>query len=366
MSNKLLIFLIGFFLINSILFAQSPFARDFNDSFNHNKNYSFTKIKERSINNNAYDFMALGYFINANNNMYLKTKEKKYLDYNLEVLKPILVDKGFSNYKNNNWKMDAPLSNQNAIVNGQEHLISEGYFFRYVGEFLDIIKTNKLYKKQQKNILNGLKFSFQKWKERSFDKHNDYSLFFHLRLHTGANWATVALYLKKYDSKKKSEYTTFINQFDEQLKKALKLKSKDGLMYYEWNSTYPEKFCNSLKNRKEYKPVIQDVSHGNHVVLYLIKANELNNPNWKNFNYTYLANTLKVNILKPDVITDNVDGTANTQSVLKNSGWKISDGWYKLIYYDNDLISYFKKCLPLYESKIKNSFLELQFNSIYL
>ncbi|WP_334126839.1 hypothetical protein, partial [Empedobacter brevis] len=225
---------------------------------------------------------------------------------------------------------------------------------------------NNLYETDQAKICKGLIYSFKKWKDRSFEKYDDYSLLFHQRLHTGANWGIVAMYLKKYDNKNSKMYSTYINQFDDQLEKALILKTEGGKKYYTWNSTYPEKFCKGLIKIKNYKPVIQDVSHGNHVVLYLLKAKELNNTNWKDFNFTYLSNTLKLKILKDDYISDNVDGTNTNDKNLSGSGWKISDGWLKLIYKDKTLSPLFQSSLSNYQNKINGSFLESQFNSIYL
>ena len=362
-NTKFAVFLMFFLGIQTNLsFSQNKKIYEYN--LNSNKNYGYNKIKSISKSNNAYNFMALGYFINANNNMYLKTKDKSYLETNLEIIKPILLNNDQNNYIKGNWKMNVAKTNQNAVVNGQEHLISEGYFFRYVGEFLDIISKNKLYKEHQSKICGGLIHSFSKWKERSFEKYGDYSSLFHQRLHTGANWGIVAMYLNIYDTNNSKDYSTFINQFDEQLKKALVLKTEGGKKYYTWNSTYPEKFCKALKTLKNYKPVIQDVSHGNHVVLYLLKAKELNNSNWNNFNFTYLSNTLKMKILKTYSIADNVDGTSTND--VKNTGWKISDGWYKLIYIDQTLDPLFQSSLNIYNNKIQGSFLEAQFNSIYL
>lgn len=357
------------YLIKTLLFIQICIAQpkeviSYNNLLEKSTGFGLERMLVISEGNNAYDFMALGYFINANNNMYLKTKNKFYIDSNFEVLKPILINDDTSNYINNNWRMNVAINNQNAIVNGQEHMISEGYFFRYVGEFLDIIIKNNLNNDYQQSICNGLIYSFTKWKDRSFIKYGDYSLLFQQRLHTGANWAIVALYLNKYDSQNSISYMDFINQFDNQLHKALVLKSENGQKYYCWNSNYPEKFCNALKKIKIYEPIVQDVSHGNHVVLYLLKAKELGNKNWLDFNFDYLRNTLKFKILKSNTISDNVDGS--TSNDIENTGWKVSDGWYKLIYGDNSLEHIFRKSLKNYESKIKNSFLELQFNSIYL
>lgn len=353
------------FIFSNFSFAQQNNIAKYNTDLSSSKNFGTQKMEALSKNKNTYDFMALGYFINANNNMYLKTKDKKYIDNNISIIKPILLDDNSNSaYKKNVWLMNVGKENQNAAVNGQEHLISEGYFFRYVGEFLDIISKNSLHENYQNSILNGLKYSFNKWKDKSFGKYGDYSMLFHQRLHTGANWAVVALYLIKYDTSNKNTYSVFVTLFDKELKKALIVnRSSSGVIYYTWNSTYPDKFCKALQQIKNYKSVVQDVSHGNHVVLYLIKAKELNNENWKNFNFSYLSNTLKLKILKTDSIADNVDGS--TDSSVKNTGWKISDGWMKLIYYDKSLYPLFDKSLKNYQNKINNSVLELQFNSIY-
>ncbi|SFI79467.1 hypothetical protein [Myroides guanonis] len=353
-----------FFLFVSLsIYSQNK--NTFDSNLNNSLNFNLDKFKEMSKSNNAYNFMTLGYFINANNNMYLKSGDILYLYNNLEIIKPILIDSSsVNNYNKNKWKMNVSKNNQNAIVNGREHLISEGYFFRYIGEFLDIISENNIFIQYQSSICSGLINSFSKWKDKSFKQYGDYSLLFHQRLHIGANWAIVALYLNKFDSKNSKDYMTFINIFDNQLEKALQLKEENGQKFYVWSSSYPEKFCKALKNIKNYSTLIQDVSHGNHVVLYLLKSKELKNRNWTEFNFSYLINTLKIKILKPHNISDNVDGTFENNG--KSTGWKISDGWYKLIYMDKSLYPIFQNSLKIHQNNIKNSFLESQFNSIYL
>ncbi|WP_334124752.1 hypothetical protein [Empedobacter brevis] len=161
-NTKVFLFLILFLGVQTTMsFSQNKNIRIYNQNLSHNKNYNFSKIKAYSKSNNAYNFMALGYFINANNNMYIKTGDKKYLDENLETIKPILIDNNQNNYSKNNWRMKVGQTNQNSIVNGQEHLISEGYFFRYVGEFLDIISKNNLYETDQAKICKGLIYLFK-------------------------------------------------------------------------------------------------------------------------------------------------------------------------------------------------------------
>ena len=148
--------------------------------------------------------MALGYFINANNNMYLKTKDKKYIDTNISVIKPILIDTNSNTSKPKEWLGDECRKRKSECSSERKGAFNFGrIFFRYIGEFLDILAKNKLYTNYQPAIESGLKYSFDKWKARSFSQYGDYSLLFHQRLHTGANWAVVALYLMKYDESDK-------------------------------------------------------------------------------------------------------------------------------------------------------------------
>lgn len=361
---RLIIYVICIVFFSSICFAQNNKQNSFNKAKTTSKYYNEKRYTALSTSKNTYNFMALGYYINANNNMYLKTKDKSFLEANLDIIKPILIDESSSNYLNDNWKMNVEKSNQNSSSNGKDHSISEAYFFRYVGEYLDILKSNNIYKEYHSKIFKGIKSSFYKWKNKSFKQYGDYSLLFHQRIHIGANWAIVALYLNKFDGKNNSDYKDFYTLFDKQLQKTLVLKQSGGLNYYVWNMNYPEKFTKFLQSIKKDNLIIQDVSHGNHVVLYLIKAKELNNKTWTNFNFQYLSNTLKLKILVANSIKDNVDGSSTPS--LKNTGWKISDGWLKLIYKDNSLEPLFEKSLKNYQSNIKNSSLELQFKSIYL
>lgn len=353
-----------FFLLTFSIYAQNH-VKKFDLVLSNSSLYGIDKIEKMSSSNNAYYFMAMGYFLNSNNNIYSKTKELKYLENNLEVIKRMLIADGPNNYTKNEWFMKVNSSNQNSTVNGQEHLISEGYFFRYVGEFLYLLRANNLFVEYQNPIHEALKYSFDKWRNKSFLKYGDYSLLFHERLHTGANWALVALYLKEFNTDSNNHfYSDFLNQFDEQILKNFKILGSGEKKYYSWNSTYSVRFTNYLKGLKKYNAVIQDVSHGNHVVLYLIKSLELKNRNLDGIKIDLLINTLKFKILTNDGISDNIDGSSSKS--VRNSGWKISDGWLKLIYFEPTLYPNIENSLSKYNSQIKGSYLEGQFNSIYL
>src|SRR5690606_1095318 len=245
--------------------AQSDIDRGYSQRLKANFGYSESKIQHFSVNKNAYDFMALGYYVNANNIMYLKTQNKEYLNKNMEVIEAVLL--ADNDYRQDKWRVKVAKSNRNASVNGQQSLLFEGYFFRYVVEFLHISEEKSLLPSNRRNsILKEAKYSFDKWYYRSVRSYKDASRLYHVRLHVGANWAAVALYLHRFTKEKK--YKDFYESFDKQLKQALEIKVINGNECYVWFSTYPERFTESLRRTEKEKKIVQDVSHGNHVVNY--------------------------------------------------------------------------------------------------
>ncbi len=326
---------------------------------------SLNQMVGYSKSNNSYNFMAIGYFFNANNLMYKSTNQIKYLESNMDVLENLIFDKrSRGNYMKNKWPISVAKSHMTANQNGLESLVYEGYFFRYLAEFYSIIKDNGLFKDRQVEILNTLKYSFDKWAVPSYEKFGDDSSFHHLRLHIGSHWATVAIYLFKYTNNQK--YFSFYNKFNQQVRKAMKKKIVNGNTCFIWNSTYPEKFNVALKRNQTYKPVIQDVSHGNHVVQFILDSYKLGYGNWSKNDLQYLSNTVKYILWNPKTISfsDMVDGSKSTDKSFVNEGWKQSDGWMKLMFYDNSLIDLYLKFFHKNESKIVNKFQGLQAISV--
>lgn len=354
------------FVIFCLLFGVSSnsqnFEKIYQERLSNSTDYSFEDIKAYAKSNNAYQFMSLGYFLNANDIMYNKTKDVKYLDLNIQILNTMLIEKNKYNYNDNAWLMDVDSKNQNSWINGKESLTFEGYFFRYVGEFLDIIKTNNLYVKKQDVILSSLENAFDKWLNISEKKYNDASNLFHLRLHIAANWASAALYLYKYTKDNKyNKYKDFYSAFDQQLKLNLKEKKVNGFTCYIWNSTYSTRFTKSLKGQKSYNPEIQDVLHANHIVNYVLVANKIEPSVWTKDDLVKFSNTLAEIIYSNNDFSDDVDGTASKSKELINTGWKQSDGWMKLIPYNSKLDSIYTNYYKNNTSKVNKSTYALQF-----
>src|SRR5690606_6428221 len=178
-----------------------------------------------------------------------------------------------------------------------------------------------------------------------------------------ANWDVVSLYLSKYYHNK--DYVSFYSEFDEQLKKALDVVVKQGYDCYVWNSTYPMLFTSKLKRIKSYDALVQDVTHGNHVINYVITSHELGVGVWTKDDLRKFANTIKYIVWNPksESFSDNVDGTNIYGTSLSKTGWRQSDGWMKLIKYDSKLKSIYLNFYKGNKSLVDSSSLGLQFIS---
>ncbi|SEA69339.1 hypothetical protein SAMN05421540_11029 [Psychroflexus halocasei] len=334
------------------------------DILDENTAYSYEVLSKMSLENNAYNFIAMGYLLNANNIMYLKTKDTTYLSKNLKLVENVLKSYVPNQKNSKNWTIQVSKNNGNFKHNGSESIVFEGYFFRYVGQFLYIIHNNNLFKSKQPSIFNGLKYSFDKWNKISVKRHGDQSNLFHQRFHISATWAEVALYLDCMGAQK-PYYYSFYSTFDEQLAGALIEKKFNDHPYYIWNSTYRNRFTNALKKRKSNPNIIQDVTHGNHVVEYVLTAVKLGSETWSKEDLKKFSNTILYSMYNnmEHRFSDNVDGSFSKNESFQNTGWKVSDGWIKLIPYDEELAVLFKNFYKKNQLKIKNSSLSLQFQA---
>jgi hypothetical protein len=354
--NKILVLLVGFFTIMNSNAQDLDFAKLYEKQLVNSSNYSFNDIEAFAKSKNAYHLMSLGYFVDANNIMFSKTKDLKYLDLNLKIINIMFSNKIKDNDK---WLMNVNSTNQNSFINGKESITYEGYFSRYFAEFLDIVITNKLYINNQKILISNLKNTFDKWLIRSLAKYHDASNLYHQRLHIAANWGCTALYLYKYTNEVK--YKDFYRELDMQLRSSLKEVSVAGHNCYIWNSTYSSRFTTALKNMKNYKDEIQDVSHANHVLNFVIAAHKIEPEVWGDADLVKFSNTLLYIIFKKDNFSDSVDGSSSLNKEMFGTGWKQSDGWMKLIPYNSRLYDIYLTYFLKNNSKINKSTYSLQY-----
>src|SRR5690606_16935261 len=133
--------------------------------------------------------------------------------------------------------------------------------------------------------------------------------------------------------------------------------------YYAWNSNYPDRFTKSLKANLHNPSHIQDVTHGNHELNYIITAVNLQTGTWNKKDLERFSNTIKYSVWNENSLSfsDYVDGTNSSSKELKNTGWKQSDGWMKLIDYDPDLLHIYSEYFQKNTKMIQHSSLGLQY-----
>jgi len=279
--------------------------------------YSQKRISSKSTRGNSIFFLEIGYYLNSNNML-----GKQDISY--KVIQNI-IESSTSHNNQYRWIVkDVSPQSRNFSQKGKEFPLYEGYLFRYIAEFQYLYPNKILYDP------HFARSNFLKWYNRSLADHGDASSLYGLRLHIGSHWATTAAYLLKIDSENARTYASFIDLYDKQLKKSLKIVNVRGNECYIWNSTYNDRFTNVLKKRKK-EAIIQDVSHGNHIVQYVVDSYKLGSSSWTKKDLERFANTLKFIIWqdrsKP---SDNVDGTYDSETKV-SSGWKQTDGWMKLM-----------------------------------
>ncbi|MFD1166481.1 hypothetical protein ACFQ2C_12780 [Sphingobacterium daejeonense] len=339
-------------IILSIVYCNANFKLKFDREIAKVSNQRLKEAKE----GNPYYFMILGYYINANNIMYTKTKEVKYLQNNAPIINAIIrAGKPVgNNLKGNVWKGEYRDKRKFASVENKEVPLYEGYVFRYIAEFYYIIKSKNINLTNNNLTLAFLEDNFDKWSLRSKNNYSDFSMLHRERLHMGAQWSTTALFLYKITGK--NSYKTLFTEFNNQLKSNLYLQQTNKGKYYVWNATYNNKFTKSLKRSLNRSNIIQDVSHGNHVVQYILDAYKLNEGGWTSNDIKYLSNTLKYSIWNPKTsnFADNVDGSGSRSKEFKGTGWKQADGWMKLIEFDPNLKLIYNLYYSKNQSKIDN------------
>lgn len=313
------------------------------------------EVVRKSKSGNAYTFMSLRSYLGGLNTLIKNTNSEYYINKQRMIIDNIVSSSQLSKNINNN---KSPYNDEyrgwvSMKKNGtyhQEIPLYESYSFFYITQFLHILKENGWKNQSQDNrewwrqTLSFIeKNEWRKWYERSYKpKGNHYWYFLRGRTHMGSHWAGVAMYLKEMttDSRVKEQCEKLQKDYDLLLKRNLKPNPKYPSAYI-WNSTYDN---TEGTGASETKPsIIQDVSHGNHVVSYIVAAYELGDKNWSLEDIHKLSNTFKKVIYdkKNNAFADNVDGSVDPG----RPGWGhfVADGWVKLSQYDKEVLEMFKR-----------------------
>lgn len=317
-------------------------------------------IVRKSKSGNAYVFMEMRSYLGGLNNLILKTNNERYINKQRNLIDNIIKSsKKSAAIKNNRsyndtfkgWIATKPNKRNQSTLN-KEIPLFESYSFFYITQFLYIMKENGWLNQSKDNRVwweQTLSFieknEWTKWYERSYKAfHTYYGTFLRSRTHMGSHWAGVAMYLEKMttDPAVKEQCKKLKNDYDLLLKRNLKSNPKYPSAYI-WNSTYDN---TDGTDAPETEPsIVQDVSHGNHVVSYIVAAHELGNKNWSIVDINKLCNTFKKVIYdqKNNTFADKVDGSVDSN----RPGWGhfVADGWVKLSRYDNEVLEIFQRSL---------------------
>lgn len=318
---------------------------------NSSGNNSFNSIVNLSKRGNSLDFIILGLNINNRNLLYEKFGKVKYLKENREIIYNIISSARLNNSDELVWysktKTDAKFS--------EEVQLYEGYLVRYIAEFCYIGSKKKYGYSTEFNLTRDI---FFKWYNRSIDKFGDNTSLLTSRLHMGSHWAITAQYLLKLDTdiENKRKYKSLINDYNLLLKKNMKINDNNS---YIWNSTYDNRFGKMSKITTSY---VQDVAHGNHVVLYIQTSYELQDQHWKLEDLKKLIQTLKNTYNnKSNIFYDQLDKKAVELNDISGTAHRQSDGWMKLIKYDKSLYELYKRFYNKNCSIIDKSIYSTQF-----
>lgn len=310
------------------------------------------EILTKSISGNSYDFMSLRDFLGGMNVLIIKTNDETYINNQCVAVDNIVNSsqvsrfiKGNQSYRDSYRGWVALNTNeQNKSTKFNEIPLFESYSFFYITQFLYILQENgwkeksAINKQWWENTLNFIeKNEWEKWYERSYNsKGNHYWGFLRSRTHMGSHWAGIAMYLSKMsrNADKLRQYEELRKQYDILLNRNLKLNLNVPSAYV-WNSTYDN--TEGTDAIKQDHSIMQDVSHGNHVVTYVIASYELDSTVWRRGDISKLCSTFK-NVIynkSTNIFADNVDGTIDNS----RPGWGsfVADGWSKLSKYDVEI-----------------------------
>lgn len=303
----------------------------------------------KSISGDSFDFMSISNILDALQCMYLSTGEDTYRNDLIKIINNILstaqVSKAIPGniyaYKDNflSWTSKNRLNSYN-----NEAPLYEGYIFRFITQFIYNLRElgwtnlsaenlnwyNHVLQFIEKNI-------WEKWISRSNQVNKKpYTIFLRTRTHTSSHWAYIGFFLKEItaDPLIRTQCIEMYNMYDLLLKR--NLKSNPAIpKAYVWNCSWDD--VSETQANVVNDVVLQDVSHGNHVLSYLTISKKMGNPNWSDNEMDSLCNTLKLVVYDKKNISfaDMVDGSSSSS----RPGWgnNQSEGWIKLSWYDKEV-----------------------------
>ncbi|MDQ3192962.1 MAG: hypothetical protein M3Q58_15345 [Bacteroidota bacterium] len=299
----------------------------------------------------SLEHYTLGYGMDASVAMYEATNDLKYLDFAIRLAnnvistaKPICELSKFPDNSHCIFKGWDIGKDKNA-----QYPLYESYLFRYITKLLRVIKENP-------ELINNPNYNYHYYHILNFTKENIWNKWysqgllniFRLRTHMAAHWAYIALdlFIIEPNSPKSCDYYTvfskvnFVGFIQEPNLASFSLRSQkphelSDPQYFSWiNGTWDP------STNEE----IQDVSHANNVVSYIIESHE----NCIHWNYDDIKG-LKSMLF--NVAWNNETKTFNDcfnkkddcfKEITVGIGQFQSDGWVKLGRYDIEIQEFYE------------------------
>lgn len=370
--SLILLVILSFFQLHAQNSQKIYQTSDVLNEFKFQKRNNKTKwgiAQQRSVSGDAYQFMALRRDFGFINEM-LYAGEQSVIEQGIILIDNVIRSSEQSSHIRNNKTFRDQYKGWITLFNNSEKNkevpLYESYSFFYITQFLYILQDIGWVSESQKNKIwweQTLSFVeenvWNKWLERSIStKGKNYWYFLRQRTHMGSHWAGIAMYLGALTKNQeiKNQTKEVQRQYDLLLKRNLRTVNNA----YIWHSTYDDVSGTDASTQR--KAIIQDVSHGNHVVAYIVAAYEFGNENWTKTDIGKLSNTLVHYMYnkKTNRFSDNVDGTSDG----RRPGWGnfVADGWVKLLVYDGRV----QKIFDTFESPeiLSKYYQEMQFKSV--
>jgi len=342
-----------------LLFAVANVAYSQTHDIRYKRLYSdgdYSSALKIATSGNSYDFMRLRRYVGALNVMIKETNDEELIHKQMTLIDNLINSSRISRaivnstYDNKDefrgWVVSKADRGNKETIN-REIPLFESYTFFYIAEFLYLLKENRwieksIYNKQwwDKTVQFVERDVWTKWRSRSYRIYNRYnSTFLRNRTHMGSHWAGIAMYLGQItnDEEIVKQTDNLQRQYDLLLKRNLKLRNGA----YIWNSTYDD--VRGTDAGKGKGNIVQDCSHGNHVVAYVVAAYELGNKNWTKEDLSRFSKTVTRIMYNKNTnsFADNVDGTTHKS----RPGWGnfVGDGWVKLAKHDKEAAKIFRQ-----------------------
>lgn len=311
--------------------------------------YGLNNLLKLSSTNNSFFLPHFGYYINSNNQMYLKTGDVKYLRFNYKLIKSNLK-------KINDFKLVAPSNNQNIENGGKEFILFEGYYFRYVSQFFYIVKRDNIQEFTDIDIyINRLKSRVNLWKKRSYNRYDSDYMFHKNVFHIWAMWIHTFIFMSEIDENFSVDYEPYILDF---------FKKFEGSIYYNNTLNLPiwNVYIRTVKTVE-----IPDISHANHIVslyfdLEYFKLRKVSSK-YSFFKDIFIHFNQQLKTSKNILF---IDGLNHNNRKSLTSNYFQSDGWMKYLNLDRKDNVYKEACYSMFkenEEEIKKSYLYIQFLS---